>query len=427
MNVFKTGLAVLLAVSPFFLSANKNHNPGGLTACEKPLIKQVSYLLKEPLKDSFKKRASLILENEKANCYLPALQKWESRGIANQPLQKWESRGIANQPLQKWESKGIANQSNYLIASNEEKLQNVIEEQIKNHQKATRSQEKVSALAEETEDIINEYEIVLGQIENTRSYNTQLKKLIADQKSEMTSIRTQIIEVKQTSKNIIPLMLKMIKSLEKFITLDIPFLLEERKKRVAEIKKIMDRANISISEKYRKLMSAYQIENEYGRTIEAYQGFQDVDGKKISVNYLRVGRIALIYQSLDKKKQAYWNKNKKQWVVLPSRYSRSVEEGLKVARKQQAPTLLTVPIPAPIKTAIASVEKEVREQSAEAQESKEKSAEEQESKEKSAEEQESSEQAQESKEKSAEEQESSEQAQEVGEKEKSAKKKEVGK
>ena len=310
MNVIKTGLAVLLAVSPFFLSASKNHKLDGL---------------------------------------------------------------------------GSPFSVHYLIASNEEKLQNVIEEQIKNHQKATRSQKKVSALAGETEDIINEYEIVLGQIENTRSYNTQLKKLITDQKSEMTSIRTQIIEVKQTSKNIIPLMLKMIKSLEKFITLDIPFLLEERKKRVAEIKKIMDRANISISEKYRKLMSAYQIENEYGRTIEAYQGFQDVDGKKISVNYLRVGRIALIYQSLDKKKQAYWNKNKKQWVALPSRYSRSVEEGLKVARKQQAPTLLTVPIPAPIKTAIASVEQA------------------QEAKEKSAEAQGSSEQAQEAKEKSAEE------------------------
>ncbi len=276
MNVTQIGLVVLLAVSPFFLSANENQQSDGLVS-------------------SFSAEINLF-------------------------------------------------------ASNEKKLNQVIEEQMKNHQKGADSQRKVSSLADETEDIVNDYEITLRRIEDTRNYNSQLKKLLADQTAEMSSIRTQIVEVKQTSKNILPLMVEMIKNLEKFISLDVPFLLEERKKRVVEIKKIMDRAGVSISEKYRRLMEAYQIENEYGRTLEDYRGFQDVDGKKLSVNYLRVGRIALIYQSLDGKKQAYWNKNKKQWVKLPSRYGRTVEDGLKIARKQQAPELLIVPIPAPIKT-----------------------------------------------------------------------------
>lgn len=242
-----------------------------------------------------------------------------------------------------------ANTINHLFASNEKKLNQVVEEQMQNHQKGADSQEKVTSLAEETEDIINDYEIILRQIENTRSHNRQVRKLIDDQTAEMSSIRTQIVEVKKTSKDILPLMLEMIASLEKFISLDVPFLLKERKTRVAEIKQIMDRAGVSISEKYRRLMEAYQIESDYGRTIGAYQGFQDVDGKKLSVNYLRVGRIALIYQSLNGKKQAYWDKNQKQWVALPSRYSRAVEGGLKIARKQQAPELLIVPVPAPIK------------------------------------------------------------------------------
>lgn len=239
--------------------------------------------------------------------------------------------------------------SPFFLSANETKLNQVIDEQIKNHQKGAKSQEKVSTLAEETGDLVSEYEITLRQIESTRSYNEQLKKLIEAQKKEMSSIRTQIVEVKQTGKDITPLMLEMIKNLEKFINLDLPFLTEERTKRLDKIKKIMDRADVSVSEKYRRLMEAYQIENEYGKTLEAYQSVQDIDGKKLSVNYLRVGRVALMYQSLNGKKQGYWDHNKKTWVPLSSRYRRAVENGLKTARKQQAPTLLTVPVPAPAK------------------------------------------------------------------------------
>lgn len=239
--------------------------------------------------------------------------------------------------------------SPFFLLADETKLNQVIEEQIKNHQKGAKSQKKVSALAEETGDIVNEYEVTLQQIESIRSYNKQIQKLIEDQKNEMSSIRTQIVEVKQTGKDIVPLMLEMTKNLEQFIAMDLPFLMEERKKRLKEIKKIMDRADVSVSEKYRRLMEAYQIENEYGKTLEAYQGIQDIDGKKLSVNYLRVGRIALIYQNLNGKKQSYWNQKERKWVPLPSRYSRAVESGLKTARKQQAPTLLTVPVPAPTK------------------------------------------------------------------------------
>ena len=193
-------------------------------------------------------------------------------------------------------------QKTSLYAQNENQLNTVIKEQIKNHQTGSQSQKKVSTLAEETRDIVSEHEVVLRQIESVRSYNTQLKKLIEDQKNEMSSIRTQIVEVKKTGKDIIPLMLEMTKNLEQFINLDIPFLMKERKKRLNEIKKIMNRADVSVSEKYRRLMEAYQIENEYGKTLEAYQGVQEIKGKNLSVNYLRVGRIALIYQTLDGKK-----------------------------------------------------------------------------------------------------------------------------
>ena len=259
---------------------------------------------------------------------------------------------LAKERAQTTEWPSLYSIKNLYVSNNENQLKKVIEEQIKNHQKGARSQKTISSLAEETGDLVSEHEITLRQIESTRTYNEQIRKLIADQNQEMKSIRTQIVEVKKTGKDILPLMLKMVKNLEQFISLDIPFLMKERKKRLEEIKKIMDRADVSISEKYRRLMEAYQLETEYGRTLEAYQGIKDIKGKKLSVNYLRVGRVALLYQTSDGKKQGYWNQSEKKWESLSSRYSRAVEKGLKVARNQRPPDLLTLPIPAPIKTSI---------------------------------------------------------------------------
>ena len=244
------------------------------------------------------------------------------------------------------------------LSKNESQLNKVIEEQIKNHQKGAKSQKKVSSLAEETRDIISEYEVTLRQIESVRSYNKQIKKLIEDQNNEMSSIRTQIVEVKQTGKDIVPLMLEMTNNLEQFISLDVPFLMKERTERLEKIKTIMDRADVSVSEKYRRLMEAYQIENEYGKTLETYQGIQEVKGKKLSVNYLRVGRIALVYQTLDGKKQGLWNQKSKKWESLASRYSREIEKGLKMAKNQQPPDLLTLPIRAPVKTTLIKMSEE---------------------------------------------------------------------
>ena len=239
-----------------------------------------------------------------------------------------------------------------LLAENssaENKLNSVIQEQIKNHQKEGEHQKKVSNLAEDTRDIRSDYQITLRQLENAKAYNAQLKKLIQSQEEEKLSIREQITEVKQTSKEITPLMLEMIDNLEKFTSLDMPFLQKERQGRIKKLKEIMDRADVSISEKYRRILSAYQTENDYGKTIEVYQDFHQVQkDKKQHTNYLRVGRIALVYQSLDGKNQGYWNQYKKTWEPLSSRYKKSIEKGIKIAKKQQAPDLLILPVPAPL-------------------------------------------------------------------------------
>lgn len=232
------------------------------------------------------------------------------------------------------------------IANQGGKAKNVVNNQLNTINDAQASQKKIDQLADQTQTMLAKYRQTLKQIDNLKAYIGQVEKQIASQETEKVSIREQIQELKETNAGVVPLMIDMVDNLKTFVALDIPFLEEERSKRLADLGSMMDRADVSTSEKFRRILEAYQVENEYGRTIEAYRGIQKREGKDLTVDYLRVGRTALMYQSLDAKVSALWDPKAKAWVDLDSEFKKSINEGLKMARKQTAPQLVKLPVQA---------------------------------------------------------------------------------
>jgi len=142
-------------------------------------------------------------------------------------------------------------------------------------------------------------------------------------------------------------MARMIDTLDAFIQLDVPFLMDERTKRVADLKLMLTRADVSVSEKFRRVIEAYQIEADYGRSIEAYSGELLLAGEAKNVDYLRVGRVSFVYQTRDGKQLGQWDQSNKKWAELPSGERLNIAKGLRIAKKQLAPDLMLVPVPKP--------------------------------------------------------------------------------
>jgi predicted RNase H-like nuclease (RuvC/YqgF family) len=209
---------------------------------------------------------------------------------------------------------------------------------------ATRSQTKIDALTEETRALYNEYKVVLKEIEGLRVYNRQLERQISNQETEMAQISDSIDKVTVIERQITPLMLRMIDGLEQFVALDMPFLVEERRNRVENLRDIMERADVAVSEKLSQVLRAYQIENEYGRTMEAYGGTINVDGTDRIVDVLKVGRVALVYQTSDGEETGVWNSSSKSWDALGDEFTAPVRNGIRMARKQLSVDMLTLPI-----------------------------------------------------------------------------------
>ena len=209
------------------------------------------------------------------------------------------------------------------------------------------SQAVVSDLSDETQDLVGQYRLVLQQIDRLIAYNDYVERLIVDQEAQIKDIREQLDQFALIERGIVPLMLDSIDTLDKFIDLDVPFLLEERKTRVARLRTIMNLSDVTVSEKYRQIMDAYQIETTYGRDIEAYTGLLEIGGVSRQVDFLRIGRTSLTYQTPDQEETGFWNKQDRRWEKLPNKYQNYVTQGLRVARKQVTQNLLELPIEAP--------------------------------------------------------------------------------
>ncbi len=211
-----------------------------------------------------------------------------------------------------------------------------------------KAQKKIEKIDDQAADLLSEYKTELKVVEGLKVYNQLLQKQLNNQMKEMDNLRESIRNVSVIERQIVPLMIRMVDALEDFIALDVPFLMEERTKRVKRLREILERADVTNAEKFRRVIEAYQIENDYGRTLETYKGSIDNNGKTLEVEFLRVGRVVLAYQTSSGDLTGAWDQQNRKWVELPpAEYKKAIRKGLEIASKQTAPDLIVLPVSAP--------------------------------------------------------------------------------
>lgn len=232
-----------------------------------------------------------------------------------------------------------------LSSANAQVLTSTVKTETGINKAASSSQKRVTRLAQQTADLLAEYRAVVRETESLEIYNDNLEKVVMDQRAEVISINEQLAGLEETNRGIVPMMLEMIDTLGKIVESDMPFRLEERRARVLRLGDMMDQADVTASEKYRRIMEAYQGELEYGRTTEAYSAPLPTTGQ--TVDFLRVGRTLLIYQTSDQLTTGWFNPVTREYENLPDIYRSEVKEGLSIAKNEKAPNLVMLPVPAP--------------------------------------------------------------------------------
>jgi hypothetical protein len=187
------------------------------------------------------------------------------------------------------------------------------------------------------------YARALADAAITQRYNVQIEQLLRSQEQEIASLEQQVMNLDATAVDVQGMLTRMYDELVTFVTNDVPFFKEEREQRIQRLAELMQNLEASPSEKFRRLIEAYQIEMEYGRQMTAYRQTL-ADGREAEM--VRLGRVALMYRVMDGSESGYWDNERREFVADPDSAA-AIEEALSIAKEERAPDLIVVPVPAP--------------------------------------------------------------------------------
>ncbi|MFL2691011.1 MAG: DUF3450 domain-containing protein [Gammaproteobacteria bacterium] len=230
-----------------------------------------------------------------------------------------------------------------LVFSENNELNQILVENADNINLSEESQQEVDTLAVEKDSLLAEWKVVVKQVEGLKIYNEQKRRQIKAQEERLVTLEEQTRQVVVIQRQIPPLMQRMADSLEQFVNLDAPFSLNERLKRVTQVRATLLDPRVTASEQVRQVLEAYNIEREYGRTIETYEDSIVLDGEEKVVNILRIGRLALMYQLKDQSEAGIWNAQSNSWEEV-SGYRLPARDGIRMASKTAPLDLLAVPV-----------------------------------------------------------------------------------
>ena len=224
-----------------------------------------------------------------------------------------------------------------------ETLSQVLNGQTERTLLAQESQQRIDKVVEQTRKMEDRYRAALKEIDGLKIYNQLLELQIENQARVKVDLEQSILVASQINRNIVPVLVGMIDALDQFVQMDVPFLMEERTNRVNSLDELMQREDVTVAEKFRKVTEAYQIENDYGKTIETYKDTLEVDGKTLELDFLRIGRVSFLYQSVDGDVSGVWNQKTRSWENADDNRN-GIKAGLKIAKKQVAPDLVILPV-----------------------------------------------------------------------------------
>jgi len=221
------------------------------------------------------------------------------------------------------------------------KIKKPVNEAIDIRQK---TQKTADNWAEEQARLKNEFEQLEKKHVRLSAENDGLNKKVAAQQAAVDELEQKIEGIARISEELAPFLEQVYTRLAGLVETDAPFLAEERHRRIANLRRVLDNPHNSTAEKFRKTFEALSIEAEYGTTVEVYPQKIAIDGDANMVSIFRLGRISLFFRSPDGSICGFFEPVSRTWQKLPPRYNRVIVAATEMAAKRRPVSLLNLPL-----------------------------------------------------------------------------------
>jgi len=215
-------------------------------------------------------------------------------------------------------------------------------------------QEQVDALNAQRQEDFQHWRQIRRETLVLEAHNRRLAEWNASLTAQIDKLEQQLDSLDTTREELEPLMHQMLSRLEGFVRHDLPFRKEERLQKVADLKELLPRVDVSHAEKLRQLLATYRSEVSQGRQLSSSREFIQLtdEGDAERVTLLRLGRIGLYYLSEDQQRAGVWRAAEQDWQPLNSRQRAEVAKALELADERGLPELLSLPLSVPLRQAV---------------------------------------------------------------------------
>lgn len=214
-------------------------------------------------------------------------------------------------------------------------------------------QERIDAADDEARERLEELRRLERETRYLSARNDELAPRLERQEEGLARRETALATLAETREALPHLQISLVERLTQWIEQDLPFLVEERRGRVASLKAGLSDPALSESDRLERILAAWRAELAYGREMDAWRGYLNDESGRREVDFLRFGRVGLYYLTPDGRNGGVWQADEGRWVALNESERRELRHGLLIARDQRAPELLRLPVSQPLEEAAA--------------------------------------------------------------------------
>lgn len=234
-------------------------------------------------------------------------------------------------------------------------LQQVQLDSQKTLQQEQASQKKVEQWNDQRQALINELLDQKTQLEWNRFQNKKFNQYVVHKQHTLEDLSRQKEQMTLLRKELEPYLDTTVATLHQQVATDLPFLIQERRERLAFLDQSLTDPELALSEKLRRVLEALQVEADYGNSVEVTTETLSLNATDTRVQMLRLGRLGLFYLTQDGHHVGHWDNMQQRWLPLEDHYQRTVQKTIDVIEQTRAAELIDLPLP----LAARSADKEV--------------------------------------------------------------------
>lgn len=198
--------------------------------------------------------------------------------------------------------------------------------------------------AGEREELLDQARQLLYDAEAARFAVARQQAYIARERADIGELKARTDAALATRRDLDPVMETLYAELARARDAGLPFDRDERRARLAALRRTLDDPDAAAGEKLGRLLEALRIEAGYSLDVEAEDAVMEADGAPMAVTVLRAGRLALLRMPASGAWVERFDPASGEWVRLPDADGRELAKAVQISRKQRIAELVYLPV-----------------------------------------------------------------------------------